>query len=281
MIAEVPTLAIDLVHFSENSTVLLDEIIAHRLGLIPLTSKKDMTQWNFGHECDCEDFCNKCAVRFTLDCDFKEMVQEKPAHQQDIAIAITSRDLRSSDPDVEAVLFANEDEMHMSHDEGIVIALLGPGQSLKLEAIAKKGIGKEHAKWQPTCTVAMKYDPIVTLNEEILNDYSDDQKQQLVESCPTNVFSYDPNANTVVISAPSECIFCRECTYLLEDFRKRPEDPLAVEVQHSPSKFTFTVETNGSLLAKEVVRLALQELNLKLGRLQFATTPIKDAMEDK
>ena len=28
-----------------------------------------------------------------------------------------------------------------------------------------------------------------------LNDYSSDQKQQIVESCPTNVFEFDPSTN--------------------------------------------------------------------------------------
>jgi DNA-directed RNA polymerase II subunit RPB3 len=86
MIAEVPTLAIDLVDFEENTTCLIDEFISHRLGLIPLRSAVDMSNWSYKHECDCSNFCNKCSVKFTLDCDFAKMVQEKPAHQQDLAV---------------------------------------------------------------------------------------------------------------------------------------------------------------------------------------------------
>ena len=44
---------------------------------------------------------------------------------------------------------------------------LGPGQRLKFEAIAIKGIGKEHTKWSPVATVALKFDPIVKLNEDM------------------------------------------------------------------------------------------------------------------
>jgi len=168
MIAEVPIMAIELVTFEVNTTVLKDEIIAHRLGLCPIRShEKRMTQWNYNHNCDCGDNCDKCSVTFHLDCEFDRMVQNKPASERDLSIKVTSRHLISEIEKVQPVHFSSEQEERRSQDDGIVIVVLGPGQHLKLSAICKKGIGKEHAKWSPVATVAMKHDPIVKLNDEM------------------------------------------------------------------------------------------------------------------
>jgi len=129
-IAEVPTMAIDDVVMLENSSVLYDEILAHRLGMIPI--KTDLDRYNLPEDCDCGNplGCHKCRVLFVLDAKGKDKVS-----------TVYSGDLVSEDREVRPV------------SESIPLVKLAQGQSVKLEAYARLGKGKEHAKWQP-CTVA-------------------------------------------------------------------------------------------------------------------------------
>jgi DNA-directed RNA polymerase II subunit RPB3 len=275
MIAEVPTLTIDVVEIEENTTALPDEFIAHRLGLIPLRSTRPMKEWNFSHVCECTTgYCDMCSVKFSLDCDYNELTQGFGSDPLEPHQVITSRDLiiQNRDPhrDVQPVHFSSEEEEQSSYDKGITIMKIGPGQHLKLEAIAIKGIGKEHAKWTPVATVAMKYDPVVKLNEEVLDQYSQEQREGVVDCCPTNVFAIDESSKSVVIVKPSACIFCNECVFTVEEFRNTKDTGLGVEIAHNPDKFTFTVESTGALTAKEIVGDALSQLSEKINRLQRA-----------
>jgi DNA-directed RNA polymerase subunit D len=133
-ISEVPSMAIDDVVILENSSVLYDEILAHRLGMVPI--KTDLDRYNLPDECDCGNplGCHKCRVLFVLDAKGKEKVS-----------TVTSGDLVSEDREVRPV------------SETIPLVKLAFGQSVKLEAYARLGRGKEHAKWQP-CTVAVLTD---------------------------------------------------------------------------------------------------------------------------
>lgn len=255
-----------MVTFEENTSCLADEFIAHRLGLLPLRSQgKDMSLWNFNHNCDCGLLhCDNCAVTFSLECDYDSLAAQRSQGSiimsTDLKLNVTTRELVSSNPDVTCVHFSTDDEEEVSTDEGITILQLGKGQRIKLTAIAKKGIGKEHAKWSPVSTVAMRYDPIVKLNDDVLNDFEEEKKRGLVEACPTKVFEFDEATKQVLLREPTNCIFCEECVFLAEDYRKVPEDSLAVEIQHSSDKFYFTVETTGSLRPQEVVKDGLRQL---------------------
>ena len=132
-ISQVPTFAIDDIVILENSSVMHDEAIAHRLGLIPL--RTDLERFVMPHLCDCKSTlgCSKCRVLLVLD-----------AESQDKTKVITSAELIS------------EDEVVKPVNNEIPIVSLAPAQKLKFEAYARLGIGKSHAKWQPTSVAVVK-----------------------------------------------------------------------------------------------------------------------------
>ena len=131
-IAEVPSMAIDDIVILENSSVLYDEILAHRLGMIPL--RTDLERYVLPEKCDCGSplGCQKCRVLLVLDA----VAYDKPR-------TVLSSDLVSEDRDIKPV------------SPNIPIVKLAAGQSVKLEAYARLGRGKEHAKWQPATVAAL------------------------------------------------------------------------------------------------------------------------------
>ena len=58
--------------------------------------------------------------------------------------------------------------------------------------VAKKGIGKTHAKWSPVSTCAMRKQPLVRIDEEVVNRVlTTEQKHQFVARCPRKVFEFN------------------------------------------------------------------------------------------
>lgn len=135
MISEVPVMAIDDVMILENNSVMYDEILAHRLGLIPVTTDQS---YNLPEECACKSElgCERCRASFSMEVEASDPVE-----------VVYSSHLRPENPDVRPVA------------DKIPIVKLVQGQKVKLEAYARLGRGKIHAKWQPVSACTYSYDP--------------------------------------------------------------------------------------------------------------------------
>lgn len=154
MIDEVPTMAIEDVEFSKNSSILYDESIAHRLGLVPL--KTDLKSYNLPEKCKCEGKgCNRCQLKMVL-------------KAQKVGTVYAS-EIKSKDPAVKPV-----------YGDMPIVKLL-KGQSLELEATAVLGKGKSHIKWSP-CHVYYKYRPIMEITGEVKNP------EAIIEVDHNNIF---------------------------------------------------------------------------------------------
>lgn len=256
MIAEVPTVAIDLVEIEVNSSVLNDEFIAHRLGLIPLTSERAMAM-RFSRDCDACDGdgqCEHCSVEFHL----------RARCVGDQTLDVTSKDLLSSDHTVVPVDFS--DSPAGDDNRGVIIVKLRKGQELRLRAIARKGIGKDHAKWSPAATVTFMYEPEIHINEDMMETLTLEQKKEWVESSPTKVFDIDPNTHQVVVVDPEAYTYDDEVIKKAEAMGK----PGLVEIYPKEDSFIFTVESTGAIKASQLVLNAIEVLKAKLDAVRLA-----------
>jgi DNA-directed RNA polymerase II subunit RPB3 len=283
MIAEVPTLTIDLVEFSENTTVLNDEYIAHRLGLIPIryidpdnhNKGLDCSEAFISHrECLCYEHCTRCSVEFELD-------RSYIVHGDEDVLApltITSRDLISNHELVQPAHFLSNEEQDDAQDDGIAIVKMGPGQRLKFKAIARIGIAKEHSKWSPVAVATYRFWPEIFINEDQMATLSLEQKQELVNVCPDKILELDELTGEirVVENAWDICTYTEDLKYLQQSMKKRPEDEDYVTVLPSTSKFIFTIETTGCMDADICVLTSMKILKKRLNDLARELETIRE-----
>ena len=237
MIAEVATMAIEDVMIIENSSVLYDEMLSHRLGLIPLTT--DLDSYVLPEECDCKSElgCNRCRAALTLEA---EAAKESRY--------VYSSELKAENNDVKPV------------SDTIPIVKLAPGQKIRLEAYAKLGRGVEHAKWQPVASAAYKYLPKLAVDPKRC-----DGCEECAKMCPKSILVM--KNGKVSVEREMECTMCRECE------RHCPQKPPAIKVGWDDSTFIFYVESTGVLTPETIVKEAA---NILLEKSDAMRKSIKD-----
>eukprot|EP01066_Platyproteum_vivax_P006549 Platyproteum_vivax@DN2328_c0_g1_i1.p1 len=274
LIAEVPTLAIEFAEVNENTSVLDDEFLSHRLGLIPIDSKT-VLDYKLREQCTCQKECHSCSVTYTLkaECPMKVPEGYTTVTHWDIVPAP-----QESSRDCPLPMPRPPSDNPQGPSEGITIVKLAPGQKIDFRLVANRGMGKVHAKFMATGTVAMQTMPSVEVDHQKLISSSVREKQEIAASCPTKVFDVKEEMGgkgELVVTNHEACTFCSECVVKC----KQLGFPDAVVIKEVPREFIFSVESTGSLDAALIVEIAIKELNKKLHLLQTSLAATNNSLQ--
>jgi DNA-directed RNA polymerase subunit D len=223
MIGEVPTLAIEDVRIYDNTSAFFDEMLAHRLGLIPI--KTDLSTYSTQENCTCGGAgCPGCTVTFTLSVEGPKTV--------------LSSDLIPQDPKATPVY------------DNIPIVKLTKGQKLVVEARAVLNTGREHAKWQPTLVCGYKNYPVVSISETC------DACGNCVDECPRDILATKGKKVEIAEGKLPDCSMCKLCERAC--LASGIGDEAAITISAEADRYIFVVESDGSLPVKEIMDRALQ-----------------------
>jgi len=169
MISELPKLAVNEVMIYDNTSALFDEIISHRLGLVPIPT--DLSLLTFRDECVCKGKgCPNCTVRYTL--------------SKEGEGTIYSGDLQPS-----------EKSWAIKEDKIPIVKLYGD-QRLILEVEATLGTARNHAKWQAVQAPAYKMEPFIEFDKNKASDV-----KQFIDKIPAGIVEF--KNNKIEIKDPS------------------------------------------------------------------------------
>ncbi|MCL1811313.1 MAG: DNA-directed RNA polymerase subunit D [Methanomassiliicoccaceae archaeon] len=232
MLTSIPKMAIDKVEFHlgpimmddkeyESVTPLFDEIVAHRLGMVPVPT--DHQLFSFQKDCVCGgEGCPNCTIMYSLN-------KIGPC-------TVLSGDMMPlGNPDLAV------------KDHFIPLVELTDGQAVLIYATAVMGTAKEHAKWQAAFGVGYKYLPVISIDEKKAGE---PHVLKCESICPRGVFEVK-NGN-LKTKDTLNCNMCRDCENTSRG---------AVSVGADDTNFYFKYETDGSLTAKQVLDKATEILS--------------------
>lgn len=282
LLAEVPTLAIEQCYFVNNTSVIADEVLAHRLGLIPLKGDRDglkFLKWfikpnpEAGIEgMDNTDY-NTVILKLQIQC---ERNQDAPANatepeQKYIHSNVYAKDIVWEPVGQQIEMFKNGPIEPVNPD--ILIAKLRPGQEIDITMHAILGKGSDHAKWSPVGTASYRLLPKIDILKPILGmDARKFQKCfppgviELSRVSPQDVASGNPDFQgregdeKAVVKDPMRDTVSRECL-------RHDEFTGKVRLGRVQDHFIFNVESTGQFHSDFLFLESVKVLKYKAKRL--------------
>ncbi|MHB8605039.1 MAG: DNA-directed RNA polymerase subunit D [Thermoplasmatota archaeon] len=226
LIADVPKMAIDDVTLYDNTSALFDEMVAHRMGLIPIPT--DLALFNFRKDCTCNgEGCANCTILYTLS-------KEGPG-------TVYSGDLTPADARFKI------------RDEKIPIVKLLEGQRVMMEAAAILGTTGDHAKWTPVMGAGYREVPRVEIKPQ--PTVPSDVLAQLERTAPPGALSFEDGKMRVLDEVKAHDFFRSA---------KKNHKLDMVKLSTEPTNFIFFFETDGALAPKDALIRAIHVLMEKL-----------------
>lgn len=231
ILTEIPVMAIDEIIILKNDSPLYDEILSHRMGLIPL--KTDLDTYKLPHECECLGYgCPLCQVSLTCEI----------TNTTNAPLDIFSGDLSSNDPKIVPV------------DPYIPIVKIEKNAKIIIEAYAILGFAKNHAKWQAVSNVAYRHYPLVEFDATELKD--PEEKKLIVKMCPEKLFELTNNDSLKIKEDYWKfCTLCMSC-----------EKSSSGKIKAVPKKgvYLFSIESDGVLPFNVLIRKVFEIFNEKI-----------------
>ncbi|KAF4311048.1 DNA-directed RNA polymerase 30-40kDa subunit conserved site [Botryosphaeria dothidea] len=186
LIAELSTLAIEDVYILKNTSIIQDEVLSHRLGLIPLKGSpeaiRNMTWYKKPESGEAEQGAhtdyNTVVLELNVQCEWhpdgRDLAKKGETDPKKLFInsSVYAHQIKFIPTGRQAELFAGEDAIQPVNPD-ILIAKLRPGQSINLSMHCIKGIGADHAKFSPVATATYRLLPHIAITAPIVGAHAE------------------------------------------------------------------------------------------------------------
>ena len=187
MIAEIPTLAIEYVYIHNNTSIVQDEVLAARLGLVPLTAslsglnwlqfyKKPNTQDDDERDEDRNDAAdnNTIVLKLHVKCEWRgaDGVKSLETDPEKLYVnsSVYAKQITFEPTGRQNTVFLEPDGLVRPVNPDILLAKMRPGQVIELDMHCIKGIGADHAKFSPVATATYRLLPTIDIVKPIVGD---------------------------------------------------------------------------------------------------------------
>ncbi|PNS20398.1 DNA-directed RNA polymerases I and III subunit RPAC1 [Sphaceloma murrayae] len=287
MIAEIPTLAIEEVYVYNNTSIIQDEVLCHRLGLIPLTGSHEGLKWMGFYKKPASDDDpaakaeemrsgesdpalsmptdnNTIIMDLKVECEWAEDAKallkkgERDPKKLYVNSAVYAHQLRFEAVGQQKQYFSEPDHVKPMNPD-ILIAKLRPGQTIHVRMHCVKGIGADHTKFSPVATASYRLLPSIHIREPILGA----DAKKFARCFPRGVIELEDDAESgqkkAVVKNTMKDTVSRECLRH-DEFKDK------VQLGRIRDHFIFSVESTGQFESDEIFLESVRILKEKAMR---------------